>query len=917
MKTHTNGYKNAIKVLGREIDGKITYTLNNVEIVLDSNNINSISPHYEGAILKSVMKQLDLDIDRDIPLNTILNAQFGVKVNGTYEYLDLGNYVVYKTEKQEDLGSYKITCYDKMLYSMKAYKTPKLNNVAITYPITIKNYIKAICETIGLDFASENDDFTNHNKLIQNELYLDEEGGSLNYTFRDVLDELAEVTASTICINDDDELEIRYIKDNDTLPSDYTQVEYIESTGTQYIDTGIKMNNSIKLDITAQIGELSNNNPLVASNMGSSVNSFGIYLRITNASSRYTAGTNWSNYVDSAWNDQVRHIIYDNDNFILDGTTLSVTQQEYETERNLEIFRSYNENRYGKYKLYSMKMYENGILLRNFVPCYRNSDNEVGLYDLVNDVFYTNQGTGAFEYGNKTRLPIDYTRVDYIQNTSGAYIDTGYAPDSTNGFKIEVKYTPTIANERYCVLSNYSRAGHTSLEIYSSNKSRVYINNGQVDNRNNTILSTTDINNVVVEYSNGALRHIVNGTETDISSTLTLGDASLYMFLDRSKRVSTFTEPLRIYECKLYNGGTLVRYFVPCYRNSDGVIGMYDLKNNVFYPNEGTGSFSYGNVIQNDIIDEEYFKDINVNFGEKYGPINTIILSRNEVDNISQSTPSNLEDSKKKAIKIVDNQIMNFDDRDEYLTEILKRLNGLNYYINDFASTGIVYYNICDRYNAKIDDKIYSCVMFNDEVNITQGLVENIYTEMPEETEEEYKYMTSTDKGINQAYLKLNKQNQTFEAMLSQATTDLEGNLDKKYNRIFIDKDTFEIEQGQRQAIDNQINGSGGLKDQINNNGQELNSVKKFFRYEDGIVKLGEANSNFQLELEGGENGEIRFMGNGIKLGYFNKERLYVENTTVFNEQVIAKKGDEEAVNYYWHVTDDGCLDLDYGGTEE
>lgn len=52
-----------------------------------------------------------------------------------------------------------------------------------------------------------------------------------------------------------------------------------------------------------------------------------------------------------------------------------------------------------RYRLYSFKMYDNNTLTRDMIPCYRKSDTEIGLYDLVNDVFYTNQGTGIFYKG--------------------------------------------------------------------------------------------------------------------------------------------------------------------------------------------------------------------------------------------------------------------------------------------------------------------------------------------------------------------------------------------------------------------------------------------------------------------------------------------------------------------------------------
>ena len=49
-------------------------------------------------------------------------------------------------------------------------------------------------------------------------------------------------------------------------------------------------------------------------------------------------------------------------------------------------------------------------------------------------------------------------------------------------------------------------------------------------------------------------------------------------------------------------------------------------------------------------------------------------------------------------IKIEDNQIMNMNNRDEYLPDILEKLDGLEYYINDFSSTGIVYYELCKNW---------------------------------------------------------------------------------------------------------------------------------------------------------------------------------------------------------------------------
>lgn len=399
MKAHTSQFKENIKTVGRQLDSIITYELDGVTQTLTTEELNSVTPTYQGAILKSVMKELDIDSNVDIPVGTILRYQFGVLVDDEYEYLDFGNYVVYSSEKQEDTRSYKIICYDKMLYSMKTNE-----DLGITYPISVRDYINTLCNKLGLEFKNKDEEFANYNRQITSELYV-----GLDYTYRDMFDELAQVTASTICLDNDDKVEIRYI----------------------------------------------------------------------------------------------------------------------------------------------------------------------------------------------------------------------------------------------------------------SNES-----------------------------------------------------------------VDTF--------------------------------------------------------------DEEFLKDVNVTFGDKYGKVNSIVLSRSaESDNVYLQDEESVETNGLCELKIIDNQIMNFNDRADYLPDILEKLNGLEYYINDFASTGITYLELCDRYNIQVGDNIYSCVMLNDEILVTQGLVENVYTEMSEETETDYAKADKDDRKINQVYLIVNKQEGEIEALISKTK-----NIDDFYTKEQINKLILNSESG-------------------------------------------------------------------------------------------------------------------------
>lgn len=367
MRQKTNGFKTNIKNMGRQLNSIV---LANGETLEEE--LFAVTPHFEGNILKSVMKQLDIECSIPIALGTILSYKLGVLVNGEYEYMDYGNYVVYEVEKQENKQTYTIRCYDKMLYAMKEYKP--LN---VSYPITVKSFFTAVGNKIGLNVSS--DEFYNSSLYIHEDLYAD-----LGYTYRDVLDEIAQAVGGTICVNANDELCVKY---------------------------------------------------------------------------------------------------------------------------------------------------------------------------------------------------------------------------------------PTITN---------------------------------------------------------------------------------------------------------------------------------------------------------DTIDEEFLSTVNVEFGKKFGPINSIVLSRSAgSDNVYIKDQESIDQNGLCEIKISDNQIMNFNDRADYLPGLLNALGGFYYYINDFTSTGVLYYELCDLYNVQIGENTYQCCMLNDEVNVSSGLKEIIHSDMPEETETDYTKADKTDRRINQTTLIVDKQNQTIEGLVT------------------------------------------------------------------------------------------------------------------------------------------------------
>lgn len=205
--------------------------------------------------------------------------------------------------------------------------------------------------------------------------------------------------------------------------------------------------------------------------------------------------------------------------------------------------------------------------------------------------------SGATVLWERTGLPADYQRVEYIRSTGdgGQWIDTG-VPGENSNLRIDVSYMwdvvpaggsyQNIINAYISETSNCTRilqygAGCTYVDVnIRANRSIAYRGARVAGTRYNESLTRT--------------YYDVNGERLVLPETVTgsSNDRNLHLF--SSSKHSAFAKSLRLYNCKLYDGNTIVRDFVPCYRKIDKVAGLYDVVNDVFYSNGGTGSFVAG-----------------------------------------------------------------------------------------------------------------------------------------------------------------------------------------------------------------------------------------------------------------------------------------------------------------------------------
>lgn len=187
----TDTFKTALNTYGKQISVRITYN----EVEYTKRDMVSVNLHYDGTLLKSNMRCLDIETNIEIPKGAILDkVEFGVRANtkSEYEYINFGRFEVYESEYLVDTNSYKLTCYDGMLKSMIPY------DLAVTYPITVLDYLKAICDRLGWTLGSEN--FINSDKEITEEKF------DNNFTFRDVMDNISQIGACSFGFKNDDKL---------------------------------------------------------------------------------------------------------------------------------------------------------------------------------------------------------------------------------------------------------------------------------------------------------------------------------------------------------------------------------------------------------------------------------------------------------------------------------------------------------------------------------------------------------------------------------------------------------------------------------------------------------------------------------------------------------------------------------------
>lgn len=426
------------------------------------------------------------------------------------------------------------------------------------------------------------------------------------------------------------------------LPEGYTQVEYIESTGTQYLISPYIVNNKTKFycrymqterggEAAAQIifGVTDNPTPNIAYK--------GICRLL--AGTTYFNRVAWGNtesgsVIDISGYDSLNtwyELYYDQNKLNINNTLVATSSTPlnsiWSANYGLGIFarNGASVTMKSKAKISSIWAKEDDVYKLNLIPCRRNSDNALGMYDTVTGNFLTNQGTDTFIAGadvtkpspeipmdiwcnngvlkarHQSGLPFGYTLLNYIESTGTQYIDTGvFGTDKTS---VNIKYIVTEMS----TTAGFGIIGYQKGFKLSPSFQRVLwtnINNNQF-RYGNTLTDTFNKVNVneVIEESFGNGSWIFNGENIplEVIDSFTTSPNTMILFGLNNQGTVISLARIKLYFCSIEKNGTLVANYIPCRRNSDNVVGVYDTVSGQFLTNAGTGDFIAGNPVNDPV----------------------------------------------------------------------------------------------------------------------------------------------------------------------------------------------------------------------------------------------------------------------------------------------------------------------------
>ena len=362
-------------------------------------------------------------------------------------------------------------------------------------------------------------------------------------------------------------------------------VEYVQSTGTQYIDTGFVPDNNTRIVIDIQ---------------ATKAGTYGVFGGRRAYKSRVFAfwimsGTEFKTDFGEGElrvpvEDTLDRVVVDkNKNICYVGSSpYTNTNVTFESPSSLTLFAVKDEDgsvdsRMFFGRIYSCKIYDNDVLVRDYLPA-RDPDGIPCLYEQVSKEYAYASGTGSLMAPASLD---DVEQLSYIESSGVQYIDTRYKPNNNTKIVIDIEPLRTSTAPLFGAREGAGKASFLTWIMKSTQYRDDFGSNGHTISIDVTsvlrrIMVVKNMNNTSIgSYS---VSHSLTSFQVDSNLLLfaAIGDGSS---VDSRKLKG------RLYSCKIYENDVLVRDYYPV-KDPYGVVCLLDVVNSELVYNSGSGSFT-------------------------------------------------------------------------------------------------------------------------------------------------------------------------------------------------------------------------------------------------------------------------------------------------------------------------------------
>lgn len=515
-------------------------------------SINNISLNINGKMYAEAQQGIFIT---DVSYNSNANVDITASQITTYYQTMLNSSIVLSEDNNDSNISYLVTFYNKYDDDYKYIET-----------IHDKEFYDN--ENITYDVIS-----TTNTNIIKSKDYL-----VLKLTFKYVegITPTTEINKLVSCLNFKFEKYINY-------------VDYIESNRTQYINTKVVPNNNTTFEMNFSLTDLEKTNSIMGVRTADGVSPiYNLFTHNHDFSDKFQL--RWDEYdtrtyIELPISENKKITITRNTDYITftsngHSTSLESVTESYEGVGELYIFSQNQleteETRNSAMKLYYFKIYQDGKLIREFLPAL-DENNVPCLYDKVTEEYYYSETGAQFAYGD------DSSYKEYIESSGTQYINTFIKADDTTN----VEFVMSLNEETSQTLGIFG--ARDTMDI---NKYNLFLYKGilrwdyYLTNVNpNYNLSLT--NPTFIETKAESITIGTTTTEynyTDIFS----GNQNMYLYaINTNGNTTSITSGLKIYYFKVLKDGELVLNLVP-YVDENGKACFYDLVSQELFYNANT-----------------------------------------------------------------------------------------------------------------------------------------------------------------------------------------------------------------------------------------------------------------------------------------------------------------------------------------